>query len=219
MQAEVTQLWGRLISCEAFLDVICSRITKVCVRDVKGVLVDLVNRHVPAFDIVVDEHVVLFHTVEWANNKPVTVGQLSVPLATLCAELKEDVKQVVCAARKQPQLFTNLSEIAESDLHESVRQAVVERERELKGFRFLDLDTCQELKKQFYERLLSYILYKYCSIEAPHVVGGVLLFALRALLQKSKDRVFSLVCSNCIKALRETLSDADTEVGASGNPQ
>ena len=207
-------MWGRLVSCEAFLDVICSRITKVCVRDVKGVLVDLVNRHIPAFDIAVDEHVVLFHTVEWSNNNPVTVGQLSVLLSELPEELQEAVQGVVSTARKQPQLFTNLHDLATSDLHETVRQAVVERTRELKGFRFLDLEACQNFKKEFYERLLSFILFKYSSVEPPHVVAGVLLFALRALLQKSKDRVFSLICSNCIKVLRETLSDADVEVGA-----
>lgn len=219
MQEEVTQLWGKLLSCEAFLDVICSRINRVCVRDVKGVLLNLVNRHVPAFDITVNEQVTLFHTVEWSNNKPVTVGQISVPLSALSAELQEQVQSVVSTARKQPQLFTNLNDIVTSDLHQAVRQAVVERERELKGFRFLDLDACQELKKHFYQSLLSYILYKYSKVESPLVVGGVLLFALRALLQRSKDRVFSLVCSNCIKALRETLSDADVEAGTVAGSQ
>ena len=161
MQAEVTQLWGRLVSCEAFLDAICSRITKVCVRDVKGVLVDLVNRHVPAFDIVVNDRVVLFHTVQWSDNKPVTVGQISVPLAVLPAELREEVHAVVCAAREQPELFSNLNELASSGLHETVYKAAIERAFELKGFCFLGLEACRELKKQFYERLLSYILYKY----------------------------------------------------------
>ena len=219
MQAEVTQLWGRLVSCEAFLNAICSRITKVCVRDVKGVLVDIVNRHIPAFDIVVNQHVTLLHAVEWANNKPATVGEISVPLASLPAELREEINTVVCAARKQPELFTNLNDLASSGLHETVYKAAIERASELKGFRFLDLTACQDLKKQFYETLLSYILYKYSCVERPHVVGGVLLCALRALLHKSRDKVFSVICSKCIKTLRESLANADTEVGAVGGSQ
>ena len=219
MQAEVTQLWGRLVSSEAFFDVICSRITKVCVRDVKGVLVDIVNRHIPAFDITVNDHVTLFHAIDWLNNTPVTVGQLSVPLAVLSPELQQEIDTVVCAARKQPDLFTNLEALAKSDLDEALRKAAIQRAFELKGFQFLDLAVCQELKKHFYEGLLSYILFKYSSIEPPHVVGGVLLSALRALLHRSKDKVFSVICSTCIKTLCDSLAHADIEVGALGGCQ
>lgn len=220
MQNKVTELWGKLICSEACLDVICARINNIRVREVKNNLYHIVYKHTPAFDICVGNHVTVFNAVEWSNGSLTNVGQLKIPIDLLSEELQNEISEVVSTARKNPQLFSNLNEIASSSLHESVRESVLQRVSELKGFEYLNLNLCNELKEEFYKRLLSYLLYKFSKIEAysAHEVAGVLLCALRVLLRKEqsheKHTVFYRVSSIYVDILSESINNASINVDA-----
>jgi len=218
MQKEVTELWGKLVCSEACLDAICGRISNICVRDVKSTLHDIAYKHIPAFDIVVGEEVTLFYAVEWSNATLVNVGQLNISLSSVSVELQNEVAEVVSKARTSPELFNNLNDIARSDLDKSVRESVIQRASELKGFQHLDLDLCNQLKEEFFKRLLSFVLYKFSKSEthSPRVIAGVLLCTLRSLLRKEqshdKHSVFYSVSRTYIKTLTESLNDASLEL-------